>query len=667
MTELILKYQPRKYQQHWIKDVWRSWSSGKRRVLAQLATGGGKTICFAHIGNSFFKHELQVLVVAHRIELITQAAEKLEQIVGEPVGIIKAGILAHPERKIQVASIQTLARRELQQLPANIGLLIFDEAHHATASSYRRLIEHYKNTPILGVTATPQRIDGQGFQDLFDDLVIGVPTAELMRQGYLSKFRLFVTDQTLSTKGVSTSRGDFKAKELALAVTSQIGLSSILQNYLKYAKSLRTVIFASSLEHSRAIAQEFCCHGIRAEHLDGDTKPGVRVQILERFQSGITQVISNYEILTEGYDCPDIECVYCLRPTESPTLWLQMTGRSLRNKSNQSTALIIDVTDNWKKHGLPDERREWRLEPIQNVAIQSRGTIKCKNCTHIFKPLSHELVALYGEIDSDGLVIMHHEAVCPNCTKTVEFTTRENKHRPSRIQLRDSINLELTEINLEVSELRIRQVYDLIRREGLKNSPAAKIYKAVFMNFIEKITEFTLGEWREIVKIASPNESVMTLKAWELYQESLVRHKNRIAALAFVEQRQGQKQVDSVATKVDDQPKKTLLPPTASVQRQKQKSFALTPKLGNPYFQEKYALEWKKSLTFCSITTADFLNESTGLFHVEVTAKFVRISLEVVNSPGLKSKLKELYKEIEIQSAFSQGFGKEAKVMLRLT
>ena len=263
----------------------------------------------------FFKKEQQVLVVAHRIELITQAAEKLEQIIGEPVGIIKAGIPAHPERKIQVASIQTLARRAPKQLPANIGLLIFDEAHHASALSYRRLIEHYKNASILGVTATPQRIDGQGFQDLFDDLVIGMTTTELMRQGYLSKFRLFATDQTLSTIGISTSRGDFKAKELALAVTSQIGLSSVLQNYLKYANSLRTVIFAASLEHSRAIALEFCRQGIKAEHLDGDTKPGERTQILERFKNGITRVISNYEILTEGYDCPEIECVYCLRLT----------------------------------------------------------------------------------------------------------------------------------------------------------------------------------------------------------------------------------------------------------------------------------------------------------------------------------------------------------------
>lgn len=160
MIEVIVKYQLRDYQQKWIEDIWNSWARGNRRVLAQLATGGGKTVCFAHISNRFFKRDFHVLVIAHRIELIAQAAEKLEQIVGEPVGIIKAGVLANPDRKIQVASIQTLARRQVQKLPLNIGLLIFDEAHHASASSYRRLIEHYKDSAILGVTATPWRIDG---------------------------------------------------------------------------------------------------------------------------------------------------------------------------------------------------------------------------------------------------------------------------------------------------------------------------------------------------------------------------------------------------------------------------------------------------------------------------------------------------------------------------
>jgi len=292
--------------------------------------------------------------------------------------------------------------------------------------------------------------------------------------------------------------------------------------------------------------------------------------------------------------------------------------------------------------------------------------IKCPSCTHIFKPLAHELEIVYGEIDANGLIIAHHQASCPSCGQSVEFTTHENQHPPNRIKVKHSIDLELTEIDLEVSPGRMKSVQDLILLEGLKKAPAVKIYKAIFINFIEKITEFTLGEWREIVKIASPIELAITLKAWELYQEALVRHKNRIAALAFVSQRQGQKQVSGNPTKVLTQPRDVKLSTIPPSQGRNQKSFSLTPKLGNPYFQEKYAREWKESLTSCSVTTADFLSENTGLFHVEVTAKFVRISLEVANTPDLKSKLKELYKETEIQGAFSLGFDKEAKVMLRL-
>ncbi|KAB8314380.1 DEAD/DEAH box helicase [Tolypothrix campylonemoides VB511288] len=671
MSKVVRQYELRDYQRKWIKDIWESWNRGNRRVLAQLPTGAGKTICFAHICHKFFQQHQQVLVIAHRIELITQAAEKLEIIVGESVGIIKGGCPQHPERRIQVASVQTLARRELLELPLNIGLLLFDEAHHASASSYRRLIEHYQDARILGVTATPQRIDGQGFQELFDDLVVGIPTAALIKQGYLSKFRLFSTNQTISTSGVKKSRGDFRAKELAVAVTSQIGVDEIFQNYLKYAQNLRTVIFACSLEHSRVLAAQFCRHGIKAEHLDGETKPESRVQILERFRTGATQVITNYEILTEGYDCPNIECIYCVRPTESSTLWLQMTGRVLRTSSLKPTAVIIDVTDNWKKHGLPDEERQWSLEPKTLTCSSSLGLIQCPHCTHVFKPLSHERAIVDGEIGEDGLVIEHHEAICPSCACTVEFTTKEttNQNLKSTIKIRvqNSLNLDLTEIDLSVSGSRLEMVYDMLYSQNLKNAPPAKIYKAIFMTFIEKISEFTLGDWREIVKMIEPLEVVITKKAWELYTEALDRHKNRLLALSFIEQRKSKNQDNLAPMRVTtDKSVNQVAAKILSVPEQEPKSPLLKQNLGNPYFQEKYAQEWKQSLAKCSVTTADFLSKNAGLFHVETTPKFVNISLEIENIPNLKLKLKEVYNCTEIQSAFSQGFGKEAKVILRL-
>ena len=387
MNEIVGKYQLRNYQSKWIEDIFRAWSRGHRRVLAQLACGAGKTVCFAHISHQFFRRNQKVLVIAHRIELITQAAEKLAEVESVPIGIIKAGIPASPERLIQVASIQTLARRK--ELPSGIGLVIFDEAHHATASSYRRILEHYKDSFILGVTATPLRVDGQGFASLFDELVIGISTDKLIQNGYLSKFRLFATPTTISTYGVDKNRGEFKSKDLALAVTNQLAVKEILLHYLTYAPNQQTIIYASSIEHSKEIAREFCRNSLKAEHLDGDTNPRTREQVLARFQAGITQVLTNYEILTEGYDYQNVECVYCVRPTESPTLWLQMVGRALRVSSSQSVATIIDVTDNWKKHGLPDDPRQWSLSAT-SVPYPNRGLIQCEKCTHIFRPLASE-------------------------------------------------------------------------------------------------------------------------------------------------------------------------------------------------------------------------------------------------------------------------------------
>ena len=179
------------------------------------------------------------------------------------------------------------------------------------------------------------------------------------------------------------------------------------------------------------------------------------------------------------------------------------------------------------------------------------------------------------------------------------------------------------------------------------------------MNFIETITEFTLGDWREIVKLAEPLEVVTTKKAWELYQEALLRHKNRIAALGFMEKRKSLNQSDEPVNKGFTQQREN------SAQRQL-KSPQLISQIGNPYFQQKYAKQWGKSLTSCSVSTADFLGKNAGLFHVEVKDKFINISIELANVDNLKERLKDI-KDAEFQSAFSQGFGKTANVMLRIS
>lgn len=644
----------REYQIEWIQDIFDAWSRGSRSVLAQLPCGAGKTICFAYICQKFFKKSQNVLVIAHRIELITQAASKLEKVVGVPVGIIKAGIKADPTCQIQVASIQTLIRRK--ELPTNIGLVVFDEAHHVTASSYRQLIEHYKESLILGVTATPKRIDGQGFEDLFGDLIIGVSTEELIAAGYLSKFRLFATDKTISTYGVAKNERDFNSRDLALAVTTQVGVDEIVQNYLKYADNKRTIIYAASVQHSKDIAKAFKVDKIPAEHLDGDTPIKDRFEILKRFESGQTKIITNYEILTEGYDCESVECIYCLRPTESLTLWLQMVGRGLRIKENKPAAIIIDVTDNWSKHGLPDDNFQWTLQatppPTRHIGLK-----KCEFCTHIFRPLAEELKVIDAEIDKDGYIIRHHRANCPACGSAVPFSTKEKEgrsHHRVRVRLTVGWKTELVEVNLKSTPSIIQQVYNFLKVQPSITTPE-KIYKAIFRNFIQIIDDFSLGDWRRIVKLVEPNNTISTKIAWELYLEGKVKHQNRLAAISAIEERKLLEQ--QKLTSQQQQPQQQIV-------AIKQKVNPL-PAVGNPAVGKKYALKWKLFLSRCPSSTAEFLSKNAGLFSVEDGDSYCNISIELRNVPELKAQRLHL-KQAELSAALSEVFGKKASVMFRL-
>ncbi|MCC5621203.1 hypothetical protein LC574_07685 [Nostoc sp. CHAB 5715] len=333
--------------------------------------------------------------------------------------------------------------------------------------------------------------------------------------------------------------------------------------------------------------------------------------------------------------------------------------------------MIIDITDNWKKHGLPDEPRKWSLLPETISEIQNKGLIQCENCTHIFKPLSEELANFDAEVDNDGVLIQHHQAICPSCGETIDFTTKENAAKPSfsRIRLRQGFSLDLTEIDLSVSAYRLNLVTECLRRQGLRGANPTKIYSAIFIAFIENITRFTLGDWREIVKMVEPSQSAITKKAWELYKEAFERHKNRILAMSFVEQRklkqQGSSNVATNATTIE-----ALGQLENSIfwePKPQEKSSKFKKNLGDNYFRMKYKSQWLESLTYCSMLTGDFLNINAGLFHVETKDVYVNICIEVRELPGLKSKLTEICDPTEIEYAFTQGFGKLAKIMFRLS
>jgi superfamily II DNA or RNA helicase len=210
-----MPYQLRTYQQDLISRIGQSWfDRGNRRVMAQLPTAGGKSVVLSSIVNDFADRNLKVLVLAHRQELIHQLIEKLEAIVNEPVGVIMAGTQPSYARDIQVGSVQSMARR-LDGYP-HFDLIIVDECHHCTSKSYINILDRYPNAKVLGVTATPIRLDGKGFRGVFDDLVCGVTVSELIEMGSLSPYKYYAGERSMSVEGVKKQGGDYATRAIEL-------------------------------------------------------------------------------------------------------------------------------------------------------------------------------------------------------------------------------------------------------------------------------------------------------------------------------------------------------------------------------------------------------------------------------------------------------------------
>jgi superfamily II DNA or RNA helicase len=349
--------QIRPYQKEGIDKIFAAWQAGTQSVLFQMPTGTGKTVLFAEIVRRGFKKERKILIVVHRKELVEQIAENLLR-VGVPAGIIMAGIPPSPHQLVQIASIQTLGRREQTFQP---HLVIIDESHHAKASSYKRLWENFPEAKFLGVTATPIRMSGDGFDDIFDLLITSMPVREFIAQGHLAPVRHFVS-YLPNLIHVRKRNGDYMSEEISELMQEQVVMASLTDAYQKYAPGKKTIVFAVDVAHSKSIVANYQAAGIAAAHVDAGTPRLERSRLLEQFRRGEIQVMSNVEIITEGFDFPACEAVQLARPTKSLALYLQMVGRVMRPSPGKEFGLILDNAGLWNDHGLATEPRDWRLQ-----------------------------------------------------------------------------------------------------------------------------------------------------------------------------------------------------------------------------------------------------------------------------------------------------------------
>lgn len=370
-----------------VKKISCEISNGKQKIMLQLPTGAGKTICFVELVKSYWYRNERCLIIAHRQELIDQIIEKIRQQIGpnvktgrppslgDGIGLIK-GSEKKINEKILVASIQTLTRFNPEQiLRLNVKLIVIDEAHHAASNSYKKVIDTLAGAVLIGVTATPCRTDKQGFRDIFDILIQGPSVKTLIGQNFLCNYSLFAYhQQKIDVSQAEIICGDYDLKYLASA--TNIVFADIVPTWLKHANGKQTVLFAVNIEQSKRYKNAFNDNsifrskGYKAVHLDWETDKEQRKTIINKFKKGEIKVLCNVSIISEGFDLADMECVQIIRPTISLGLWMQMVGRVLRYRDNKH-AIILDHTDNYARLGLPDIDRKWMLHGYHNALLGS--------------------------------------------------------------------------------------------------------------------------------------------------------------------------------------------------------------------------------------------------------------------------------------------------------
>jgi superfamily II DNA or RNA helicase len=378
----------RPYQSQAISDLRLAYRDGARAPLLVLPTGGGKTIVMAEILRSLADRGRSAIVLVHRRELIAQTADKL-QLAGVEHGIIAAGILAadHP---IQVASVQTLARR-LAQISTSPDLVVIDEAHHATAgNTWGRVIGHWPDALRLGVTATPARLDGRGLSAVFDRLVFGPSVADLVGAQYLCPAKIYAPPQVADLLHLRKRAGDYAIDQAAEAMDRPTVTGDAIAHYTRLAAGQRAIAFCCNVQHAEHVAASFKAAGIPAATLLGSTDPVRRDQVVQRFAAGDLQVLVTVDVVSEGFDIPAAGCAILLRPTQSLGLYLQQVGRVLRPALGKAAAIVLDHVGNVHRHGFPDDHRDWTLADQERRARstgQPAPSVRtCSNCFAAFKP-----------------------------------------------------------------------------------------------------------------------------------------------------------------------------------------------------------------------------------------------------------------------------------------
>lgn len=341
----------RPYQQQARVAVENAWQEGQRRTLLVLPTGCGKTIVFAKITEDQVKNGERVLILAHRGELLDQAADKLQKVTGLRSSVEKAEQSSLDSWfRVTVGSVQSLQRESrLHRFSRDhFGTIIVDEAHHCITDGYQRVLQYFENAKVLGVTATPDRGDMKNLGQYFDSLAYEYTLPRAIKEGYLCPIRALTVPLQMDLSGVGTSAGDYKAGDLGNALDPY--LEQIADEMVKTCAGRKTVVFLPLVKTSQKFRDILNTRGFKAAEVNGESED--RAEILAAFDRGETNVLCNSMLLTEGWDCPSVDCVVVLRPTKVRSLYCQMVGRGTRLHPGKKDLLLLDFLWHTERHEL---------------------------------------------------------------------------------------------------------------------------------------------------------------------------------------------------------------------------------------------------------------------------------------------------------------------------
>lgn len=453
----------RPYQSNLIDAIRSSYRGGNQRVLVVAPTGSGKTVMFCHIAQKARDNQKRTMILVHRAELLDQTSRTLTAF-GVPHGIIAAGRTSDGSELIQVASVQTLVRRIDRVIDPD--LIVIDEAHHAIAGSWRKVVERFAGAHILGVTATPERLDGKGLADVFGDLLRGPEVRDLIRDGYLSAPVYYAPPGDIDMSSVQLRRGDYDQKGLESVMDAPKITGDAVDHYRRICPGTPAIAFCVSINHANHVAEEFRRAGFRSATIDGTLSAEDRRDRVRSLGNGRLQVLTSCEIVSEGFDLPIVAAAILLRPTQSLGLHLQQIGRVLRPAPGKDRSIILDHAGNLARHGLAEDIRDWSLEGAEKRRKKAKAedsiktrqcprcyachpwSDRCPECRHEYVTDGRQIEVVGGDLvaldtrfqQCGGCAHVHSrwDASCPKCGM-IHDPVRARKKEQGRAQTLDEL------------------------------------------------------------------------------------------------------------------------------------------------------------------------------------------------------------------------------------